>query len=476
MKHVIRVKGLVLFVACFSGCAELMWSVIGILEDWDVSTGVLIEEVDSRELIVVGESNPGESSNVFVVRLSQTGRVQRTDSFRLQYYSPLVQQCCVVRENGGLFVTYGSTAALRGSDGSTEWVVEQFESPDIGLYGAYQSSDDGYIVVGQSEEDFFAAGLGSSGAVEWEWRFGGSSGESLVSVTDVSDGYAVAGTTASPDISTEINDRDEVVYAARLTLVGTLDWDVVYPGLDRNSVDSVRATYDDGFVVRGHSFSNGNEADRLFLWKIGADGTTLWIRTFSDESGAYATVAETLDYGYVVCGRAVGYDGNPEASGYVEKIDENGETEWVWPAPAPVNIKSVRQTIDGSYVVLGIGSASELDDTTDISLTTGDTGFEGYGWYVAIIDSTGNLLRHSVYGIEELLKKQFVIEWADATSIIQTTDGGFAILGGIGANKGLIFRRSCIVIKLDPSGLVEWFQTYGAIDPFLPDSALRPAG
>ncbi len=122
---------------------------------------------------------------------------------------------------------------------------------------------------------------------------------------------------------------------------------------------------------------------------------------------------------------------------YVIKLDTNGNVEWTKTIGGSLDdwSHSIIQTTDGGYAIAGYTSSfgAGLDDV-----------------YVIKLNANGN------------------IEWTKTIggsgtdygfSIIQTTDGGYAIAGvtnSFGAGNGDVY-----VIKLSASGNVEWTKTIG---------------
>lgn len=101
--------------------------------------------------------------------------------------------------------------------------------------------------------------------------------------------------------------------------------------------------------------------------------------------------------------------------------------------------RSIRQTPDGGYIVVGLSESSD----GDISQNNGkeDT------WIIKL-DAAGNLLWEKSFGGPEL---------DGAGSVELTTDGGYVIAG----HKTVVASQDFWIIKLDGTGDVMWERTYG---------------
>jgi hypothetical protein len=101
---------------------------------------------------------------------------------------------------------------------------------------------------------------------------------------------------------------------------------------------------------------------------------------------------------------------------------------------------SVNQTADGGYILVG----------TTLSVSSGSGGYshENQDVLVMKLDSAGNLQWQKVFG-----------EYAEdgGSSIQQTTDGGYILVGYTGASS----NRNVWVLKLDSAGNLQWQKVLG---------------
>jgi len=204
---------------------------------------------------------------------------------------------------------------------------------------------------------------------------------------------------------------------------------------------SVWQTSDSGFIITGLTYSKGTNSGitRLMLVKTDWQGNQMWVK-YNDEGDGGKSVRQTSDGGYIV----VGTDGG---NLFVLKTDENGEKVWSKTYPRPngktVTGESVQQTPDGGYIVAG-------------SINMG--GKDGSDMYATKIDSTGNQQWEKMYGGDD----GDVGTGADfCYSVWLTSDGGY-LLGG--SDWSSTYWPKAAMVKLDANGNQQWYKVYSESD------------
>jgi hypothetical protein len=145
--------------------------------------------------------------------------------------------------------------------------------------------------------------------------------------------------------------------------------------------------------------------------------------------GALAySVRQTSDSGYIVVGSTLI---KTDAKGNIIWAKTYGGTDWDYAT-------SVQQTSDGGYIVAGYTAS-----------------FGEGGWDIFLIktDAKGNIQWAKTYG---------GTSWDIASSVQQTSDGGYIVVGwtlSFGAGNWDIF-----LIKTDAKGNIQWAKTYGGTD------------
>jgi len=188
--------------------------------------------------------------------------------------------------------------------------------------------------------------------------------------------------------------------------------------------------------VAGNTRSFGVGGD-IFLIKTDANGNVQWAKTYGGTSHDWAySVQQTSDGGYIVLGFTYSF-GADSGDIILIKTDANGNIMWAktYGGMKEDRAYSFQQTSDGGYIVAGWTKSF------------------GAGWYDVLLiktDANGNLSWAKTYGGTD-------IDWA--SSVQQTSDGGYIVAGGtysFGAGGGDIF-----LIKTDANGNRSWAKTYG---------------
>lgn len=158
---------------------------------------------------------------------------------------------------------------------------------------------------------------------------------------------------------------------------------------------------------------------------------TLWTRTVGGRYDDEARWVETTpDGGCIVAG----HDGNSFSHGLAVRFDAAGNELWrqsYWG-----DLYCVRQTRDSGFVFAGTIPCSRCSTAV----------------YLLRTDSVGDVIWSRDYGPSG--------NWYSwATSVCQTADGGFAILGQQQAFAG--GGEAILVIKTGPDGFPEWEKVFG---------------
>jgi hypothetical protein len=248
----------------------------------------------------------------------------------------------------------------------------------------------------------------------WSQTYGDGFVLSLVETPDR--GYAIAGTT---------NGNFCLV---KTDAYGNLQWNYTY---GEGVANSVVVTSDGGYAIVG-----GN-----LLVKTDEYGNVEWNRTYS---GHARSLIESSDAGLVITG-AFGSSIDAEATDFwLIKTDSMGNMEWnkTYGSADAEFANSLVETSDGGYALAGGRTGLE-------SGVIGFHPFDNTLWLVKT-DELGNMEWNQTYGERSGFK--------EANSLVETSDGGYAIAGYIPDTFG---HADFWLIKTDGSGNMEWNQTYG---------------
>ena len=236
-------------------------------------------------------------------------------------------------------------------------------------------------------------------------------------------------------------------------------------------------TNDDNFVFARRL--NSLPEEDIALTKVDANGTVLWEHHFGDifYLEAVSAMLQSTDGNYVF-GGAKGFLGSSNYIAHVYKVNENGDVLWNTSYDHDHDIYnfSLAETADGGYLMSGstefsttnqpyksvliklsssgfvewTGELNSLLKITKILIDGDEFLFWGRGgqpnWTTQLIktDENGN----------ELWTKEWAV--GDATDLIKTTDGGYALLHNPGYS-------SVGLVKTDSDGNTQWEKEYGGI-------------
>jgi len=200
---------------------------------------------------------------------------------------------------------------------------------------------------------------------------------------------------------------------------------------------SVVQTTDGGFAVAGYTDSFGAGSRDFFLVKFSSSGAVSWAKAIGGtEYDRCASVVQTTDGGFAVAGRTSSF-GAGGWDFFLVKFSSAGALEWSRTAggmDADYGY-SVVQTTDGGFAVAGY---------------TNSFGAGDYDLFLVKFTSTGAVEWSRAVG---------GTNYDDGYSVVQTTDGGFAVAGrteSFGAGSADFF-----LVKFSSAGAVEWSRAVG---------------
>ena len=203
-------------------------------------------------------------------------------------------------------------------------------------------------------------------------------------------------------------------------------WSKTFGGADYDLAWSIVQTSDGGYALAGVTGSYGAGGGDFWIVKTDSSGNEEWSKTFGGERDDWArSVIQTSDGGYALAGGTDSYGAGGEDF-WIVKTDSSGNEEWskTFGGENDDWAYSVVQTSDGGYVLAG---------------STMSYGAGGEDFWLVKTDSSGN---------EEWSKTFGGVNRDWARSVIQTSDGGYALAGGW-------------LLKTDSSGNEEWSKTFG---------------
>ena len=270
-------------------------------------------------------------------------------------------------------------------------------------------------------------------------------------IRPTADGGAVAvGVTTSPA-------GYPVGWVLKLDASGNAQWseDV---GAAFTYPSSVEPTGDGGVVLAGGTQGgSGAVCDPLsgrecaWVAKLGPGGAVEWQRVYATGTSTLQVawdIRQTTDGGYVVAG---GSGAQTAYGAWVAKLDPAGNVEWqqVFGGTSHLdlaNFESVRQTADGGYVAAGWNTAGY-----------DESGIQRLSAFVVRFDPIGGVLWETAYTNVDSTEAN--IGGARANAIVQASDGGF-LVGGAWTNLASPVGADFLLLKLHPSGDIDWQRAY----------------
>ncbi len=209
-----------------------------------------------------------------------------------------------------------------------------------------------------------------------------------------------------------------------------------YGGTGYDDASSVQQTSDGGYIVASYTGSFGASGDILLI-KTDARGNISWTKTYGGTNYEWASsVQQTSDGGYIVVGQTYSF-GAVDQDILLIKTDASGDIQWgkTYGGTSQDWASSVQQTSDGGYIVAGY--------TTSFGAGSVDI-------FLIKTDENGNIIWAKTYG---------GTSWDEASSVQQTSDGGYIVAGFTGSfGAG---GWDAFLIKTDENGNIIWAKTYG---------------
>ena len=244
----------------------------------------------------------------------------------------------------------------------------------------------------------------------------------------------------------------------------SINWQKSLGGSGNDYAYCIQQTGDNGYIVTGSSNSNdydvsGNHGDYdIWVVKLDDTGAIMWQKSLGGSgTDVSSCIQQTIDSGYIIAGSSKSIDGDVTQNhgGYdcwIIKLSSNGNIQWQksFGGSADDNAYSVKQTSDSGYIIAGQSSSNDGD-------VTGHHGVSGSAdFWVIKLSSSGSLQWQKCLGGTGN---------DNAICIQQTSDGGYVVTGDSYSNDGDVTGNhggeDYWVVKLTPSGSIQWQKTFG---------------
>ena len=332
------------------------------------------------------------------------------------------------------------------------------------LQTVQQTLDGGYILGGYSnspangdksnvasfEFDYWVIKIDGAGRKQWDNTFGGKREDFLISIDPTSDkGYILGGTSNSPtsgkpgmNKSTNSN-KEHDYWIVKLNSRGQKEWDRTIGGSSFDYLKVVKQTKDKGFIIGGYSYSPSSKhktgANKGFgdYWivKLNKLGRIEWNKTIGGRNeDLLETLELTKDGGYVLGGTSSSSAGGNksekskgETDYWLIKLDKTGKIVWdkTLGGSRKDNLRSVKQTSDGGYIVGGYSASPVSGNKTESSNKDID-------FWVLKLDAAGKVIWNKTIGGNK----------EDGLQTVQQVGKGQYTLGGYSRSAATEDRRA----------------------------------
>jgi hypothetical protein len=341
----------------------------------------------------------------------------------------------VLSSNG---VYNGSTTIQSGGTQEIQWNKTYGGTDGEGASSLVQTDDGGFAIAGATESygagdyDFWLVKTGANGTTQWQQTYGGIGTDRASSIIQTTDGgFAITGYTYS--YGAGVDD----FWLVKTSADGTMQWQQTYGGTGTERAFSLIQTIDGGFVLVGFTSSYGVGDWDFWLVKTNVDGNMLWHQTYGGTSGEGAfSLIQTADSGFAIAGATISY-GVGDYDFWLVKTTADGTSQWnkTYGGTGNDQASSLVQTDDGGFALAG---------------TTSSYGAGSGDFWLVKTTADGTSQWNKTYG---------GISSDQASSLVQTDDGGFAIAGytysyGAGVDDFWF-------VKTVENGTAQWNKTYG---------------
>jgi hypothetical protein len=313
----------------------------------DEDRGYFVQQTTDGGYIISGETD----RDVWLIKTNSTGNIIWDKTFGG------ISGNCVQQTFDGGYIIIGTTGSL-GAGQYDIWLIktdingnEEWNETFGGLYNdrgcsCQQTTDDGYIITGVTEsfgagdEDVWLIKTDSAGNEEWNKTFGGTKDDDGRYVQQTSDGgYIVIGQTWS------FGFHFNAAWLIKTDSTGNLEWNRTFEyGNLGNEGNCVQQTTDGGYIITGETRKYPDQ--QVWLIKTDSNGNKIWEKTFYNYVAGFC-VRQTIDDGYIITG--IIYDISSKV--YLIKTDWRGNEEW--DKKYKGEGLCVQQTTDDGYIITG---------------------------------------------------------------------------------------------------------------------------
>ncbi len=317
-----------------------------------------------------------------------------------------------------------------GTGEQSTWTMTHSRSENDRAASVQQTSDGGYIVLGDSwsnatNYDLWALKLTGTGSAQWQKLYADAGADSAGVIRQTADGgYIVVSSGGS---TTSCN-------AMRLDSSGNIAWQRKFDA-SYGVFNSAMETSDGGYVLAG-TRQTGTYTYSYFVVKLESTGNVSWQKTYAmGEYNWHPMIRETSDRGFILAGASRSMSTSYQY--FLARLDSNGNVIWgkaYGYAGGQSEAYDVRETSDKGYILVGRSNSFSVF----------------YNVWVLKLNAAGGIVWQKNYGKADK-------DSGEARSVLQTADGGYAVLV-----SGSVYGDAILILKLRGEGTLEWQKLYNA--------------
>jgi len=241
--------------------------------------------------------------------------------------------------------------------------------------------------------------------------------------------------------SESLSDLDAWVF--KVDNSGELVWEMRYGGEKNDLLHSIIQSHDNGYIVSGHTRSQGKGGYDYWIFSIDKDGKKNWEKVYGSSKDDFSSEIVKTDDGYAVAGNMSQKDKLFDF--WMLKLDKSGNTQWNKYYGGYDVSNSLTQTPDGGFLIAG--NTKNGDGYSDM--------------WVLKLNGEGNIMWSNILGQDE--------EFDYANKLITTEDGGYVVAGFSPQTKAVGKKEKKIsndfwIVNINQLGQVLWEKTFGGTE------------
>ncbi len=324
--------------------------------------------------IIIGNTSHLASGDYYtdfgILKLNMLGDIEWQNTYRSGAAS-IIEPSFIQQTNEGGYIFGGTiegqdVVTKLSVDGDIEWQKYYSYEFRTNANSLLPTSDGGYIVVGENwitdtlTHDIVVLKLSFDGIIEWTKAYGENGiDDQAHSIQQTNDGgYIIVGQTESFDAG------GTDIWILKLVPDGTIEWQKTYGGIESEYGSSIQKTNDGGYIVAGSIYSFGAGLLDFWILKLSMLGEIEWQKTYGGiQNEKASSIQQTADGGYVVAGTTSSFGGGM-GDFWILKLDIMGILEWqnTYGGSKDEEAKSIQQTNDGGYIVAGSTNSYGMGD------------------------------------------------------------------------------------------------------------------